>query len=160
MSKPDRRRPRPALVAAGLALLLAPLAPIAGIGRAAPEDEVAAVRRLLDRQVEDWNREDLDAFLEGYWHAPGVVFQSDSDRHDGFEAMRDRYVKRYRSEGRAMGKLAFGRVEVIPLGPDAMLARGRWGLKMPDGQEPGGLFTLILRKRPEGWKIVHDHTSS
>ena len=31
---------------------------------------------------------------------------------------------------------------------------------MPDGTKPGGLFTVILRRFPEGWKIVHDHTSS
>ena len=31
---------------------------------------------------------------------------------------------------------------------------------MPDGAKPGGLFTLIFRKFPEGWKIVHDHTSA
>jgi beta-aspartyl-peptidase (threonine type) len=31
---------------------------------------------------------------------------------------------------------------------------------MPDGSTPGGLFTVIFRKFPEGWKIVHDHTSA
>jgi hypothetical protein len=31
---------------------------------------------------------------------------------------------------------------------------------MPDGSTPGGLFTVIFRKLPEGWKIVHDHTSA
>jgi ketosteroid isomerase-like protein len=30
---------------------------------------------------------------------------------------------------------------------------------MPDGSRPNGLFTLILRRLPAGWKIVHDHTS-
>jgi hypothetical protein len=31
---------------------------------------------------------------------------------------------------------------------------------MPDGAKPAGLFTVILRKLPEGWKIIHDHTSA
>jgi beta-aspartyl-peptidase (threonine type) len=74
--------------------------------------------------------------------------------------MRDRYRKRYQAEGRAMGSLEFSGVEVIVLAPDAALARGRWRLTMPDGQKPGGLFTLLLRKLPEGWRIVHDHTSA
>ena len=30
---------------------------------------------------------------------------------------------------------------------------------MKDGSEKGGLFTLIFHKFPEGWKIIHDHTS-
>lgn len=129
--------------------------------RAQPGDSssVQAVRAVLERQAADWNRGDLDGFLAGYWKSPRVVFQSAGQRYDGWEAMRDRYRRRYQAEGRAMGKLAFSGLEIEPLGPEAVLARGRWDLKMPDGSTPGGLFTLILRKFPEGWKIVHDHTS-
>jgi beta-aspartyl-peptidase (threonine type) len=154
------RRLTPALTAGALAL--AALFWSAGFGRAgagADGDEAAAVRKLLDRQADDWNRKDLDAFLEGYWHAPGVVFQAGATRTDGFEAMRARYRDRYQAEGKEMGKLAFTGVDVIVLAPDAAFARGRWQLTMSDGQRPGGLFTLLLRKLPEGWRIVHDHTS-
>ncbi len=73
--------------------------------------------------------------------------------------MRDRYRKNYQAEGKAMGTLAFADVEVEPLAPDVALARGRWSLVKPDGSRPHGLFTLILRRLPGGWKIVHDHTS-
>jgi ketosteroid isomerase-like protein len=124
------------------------------------EDSVRAVREVLDRQVVDWNKGDLDAFLAGYWNSPKVVFQSGGQRFDGFEAMRDRYRRRYQAEGKAMGQLAFSSLEIEPLGPEAFLARGRWRLTMPDGAKPGGLFTVIFRKLPEGWKIVHDHTSA
>ena len=27
-------------------------------------------------------------------------------------------------------------------------------------ESPTGIFTLILRKLPAGWRIIHDHTSS
>ncbi len=121
---------------------------------------ITAVRAVLDRQVADWNRGDLDAFLAGYWNSPKVVFQSGGQRIDGWEAMRDRYRRRYRAEGRAMGQLVFSGLDIEPLGPEAALARGRWQLTMPDGSTPGGLFTVIFRKFPEGWKIVHDHTSA
>jgi hypothetical protein len=59
-----------------------------------------------------------------------------------------------------MGRLRFDGVEVIPLGADAALARGAWRLKMADGQEPHGLYTLLLRRLDGAWRIVHDHTSS
>lgn len=120
----------------------------------------SAVKDVLDRQVVDWNKGDLDGFLAGYWNSPKLVFQSGGQRSDGWEAMRDRYRRRYQAEGKAMGQLAFSNIEVEPLGPDAMLARGGWRLTMLDGAKPGGLFTLIVRKFPEGWKIVHDHTSA
>jgi beta-aspartyl-peptidase (threonine type) len=127
----------------------------------APADPpaVGEVRALLDRQVADWNRKDLDGFLAGYWDSPDVVFQSGADRTRGFAAMRDRYRKNYQAEGKAMGTLAFSDVEVELLAHDVALARGRWALVKPDGSRPHGLFTLIVKRLPGGWKIVHDHTS-
>jgi beta-aspartyl-peptidase (threonine type) len=59
-----------------------------------------------------------------------------------------------------MGKLDFSDLEIMPLGPQSAMARGRWHLVMSDGKEPHGLTTLILRKFPEGWRIVHDHSSA
>src|SRR5271155_1139368 len=50
--------------------------------RGAPE---RAVRAVLDRQVVDWNKGDLDGFLGGYWNSPKVVFQSGGQRYDGWE---------------------------------------------------------------------------
>jgi beta-aspartyl-peptidase (threonine type) len=129
-------------------------------GQANREDPICAVRVVLDRQVADWNRGDLDGFLAGYWNSPKVVFQSGGQRLDGWGAMRERYRRRYQAEGRAMGRLAFSGLDIEALGPEAVLARGRWQLTMPDGTAPGGLFTVIFRKLPEGWKIVHDHTSA
>jgi hypothetical protein len=49
-------------------------------------------------------------------------------------------------------------LEIEALGPEAALARGRWQL-IRSKDKPGGVFTLIFRKLPEGWRIVHDHTS-
>ena len=45
------------------------------------------------------------------------------------------------------------------LGPDAALVLGRWHLKRDKG-DIGGVFTLVWQRFPEGWKIVHDHTSA
>jgi beta-aspartyl-peptidase (threonine type) len=124
------------------------------------EDPIAAIRAVIERQQTDWNKGDLDGFLSGYWKSPKVVFQSGGDRHDGWDAMAERYRKRYKAEGKAMGKLAFSRIEIEMLAPEAALVRGSWRLTMPDGTRPGGLFTLIFRKFADGWKIVHDHTSA
>jgi beta-aspartyl-peptidase (threonine type) len=142
-------------------LALATVAPtVSGHGSEDPNDPVAAVRAVLSRQVDDWNKGDLDAFLTSYWNSPQVVFMSGGQRFDGFEAMRDRYRRRYKSEGRAMGQLVFSELDVEALGPHSVMARGRFRLTMPDGTKPTGLFTVILRKLPDGWKIVHDHTST
>jgi beta-aspartyl-peptidase (threonine type) len=136
------------------------LASVPARGAVDSKQDVADARAVLDRQVAAWNKGDLDSFLTGYWNSPKVVFQSGGRRLIGFEAMRERYRQRYKAEGRAMGRLEFSELELEALGPEAVLARGRWQLTMPDKTTPGGLFTVILRKLPDGWKVVHDHTSS
>ena len=43
---------------------------------------------------------------------------------------------------------------------NAAFVRGSWKLTMSDGKTPHGLFTLVFRKFPDGWKIIHDHSSA
>ncbi len=142
----------------GVGRLPAQTPPVAA--RPAADSATAAITKVLDDQTAAWNRGDLDAFLGGYWRSPQVVFQSGGTRHNGFDATRDRYRKRYQGDGRAMGRLSFSAVEIEPLGADAAFVRGRYALVMPDGTHPSGLFTLIFRRFDQGWKITHDHTST
>jgi beta-aspartyl-peptidase (threonine type) len=120
----------------------------------------AAVRAVLDAQVEAWNRGDLEGFMAGYWRSPELVFCSGATLTKGWQATLEGYRKRYQAEGREMGRLRFDAVEVLPMGPDAAAARGAFRLRMSDGQEPHGLFTLLLRRIDGAWRIVHDHASS
>ena len=118
----------------------------------------AAIRQVLDKQVEAWNRQDLDAFMQGYWHSPKLTFFSGATENRGWDAALERYRKAYKSEGRQMGKLAFSDLQIEILGPAAAFVRGSFHLTMPDGKQPHGIFTLVFRKFPEGWRIIHDHT--
>jgi uncharacterized protein (TIGR02246 family) len=123
-----------------------------------PADAQAAIRQVLDKQVAAWNRQDLDAFMQGYWHSPELTFFSGATESRGWEAALERYRKAYQSEGRQMGKLAFSDLRIETLGPGAAFVRGGFHLSMPDGKQPHGIFTLVFRKFPEGWRIIHDHT--
>jgi beta-aspartyl-peptidase (threonine type) len=125
---------------------------------APPEAAEVAIRRVLDAQVEAWNKGDLETFMTGYWSSPELSFFSGGDKYRGWQATLDRYRKRYQSEGQEMGRLTFRELDIQVLGPDSALVRGRWQL-VRSKDKPGGLFTLIFRRFPEGWRIVHDHTS-
>jgi ketosteroid isomerase-like protein len=120
----------------------------------------ASVEQVLRTQQEAWNRHDLEAFMTGYWNSPELTFFSGAHETSGWQGALERYQKAYQSEGKEMGKLEFSGLRIEPLGPDAAFVRGAWHLTMSDGKTPHGLFTLVLRKFPDGWKIVHDHTSA
>jgi beta-aspartyl-peptidase (threonine type) len=123
-----------------------------------PTNHQTAIRQVLDKQVEAWNRQDLDGFMQGYWRSPELTFFSGATAHRGWDAAMERYRKAYQSEGRQMGKLAFSDLQIETLGPAAAFVRGSFQLTMPDGKQPHGIFTLVFRKFPEGWRIIHDHT--
>jgi uncharacterized protein (TIGR02246 family) len=138
----------------------AALAAATPLAVAAPADATAPVRALLDAQVAAWNRGDLEGFMAGYWRSPELVFCSGATVSKGWDATLERYRKRYQAEGREMGTLRFESLELEPLGPDAAFARGEYWLRMSDGQQPHGRFTLVLRRLSGSWRIVHDHTSA
>ncbi len=120
----------------------------------------AAVEHVLRTQEEAWNKHDLETFMAGYWNSTELTFFSGAKESRGWQATIERYRATYASPGHEMGKLEFSGLRIEILGADAAFVRGAWQLTMSDGKTPHGLFTLIFRKFPEGWKIVHDHTSA
>ena|ERR1700730_1154667 len=120
-----------------------------------PRSEITEV---LNAQQEAWNRGDIEAFMDGYWRSEETIFVSSDEVSRGWEKVLDRYKKKYTNRA-TMGMLTFSNLEITPLGDDAAVVLGAWKLKRAK-DEPRGRFTLIFRRFPEGWKIVHDHTSA
>jgi ketosteroid isomerase-like protein len=118
----------------------------------------AAILEVLKNQQVNWNRGDVDAFLEGYWHSPELTFAGTSGIARGWDAVRARYKKNY-ADREAMGQLEFSALEFRFLGADAALVLGHWHLARAKG-DVGGVFSLVWERFPEGWRIIHDHTSA
>jgi uncharacterized protein (TIGR02246 family) len=117
-----------------------------------------AIRAVLAAQDAAWNRGDIDGFLAGYWHSPELTFSGSSGVSRGWDAVLARYKKVYPDRA-AMGELNTSELEIRFLGSDAALVLGKWHLKREKG-DIGGVFTLVFQRFPEGWKIIHDHTSA
>jgi beta-aspartyl-peptidase (threonine type) len=147
-----------AFIAIDVACLLNPVGHTI-FGQGIRESLNEPVRQVLDSQVAAWNKGDLKGFMDGYWKSDKLTFFSVDKVEHGWQATYDRYQKRYQAEGREMGKLSFSDLDIQMLGDDTAWVRGRWKLVLSK-ESPGGLFTLIFKKLPEGWKIVHDHTSA
>jgi len=127
----------------------------------APEQTAKAptqIRSVLQAQQDAWNRGDIDGFMNGYARSVSTVFISEDTVRRGWQIVRDRYRKKYSSRAK-MGTLTFFDLEITLLSSDSAIASGRWKLKRANDQ-PHGRFTLILKRLPEGWRIVHDHTSA
>ena len=121
-------------------------------------DIASESQNVLRAQQDAWNRGDIDAFMTGYWRSDETVFVSGDEVTRGWEKVLDRYKKKY-SDRAKMGTLTFSDLEITPLSNNSAVALGRWHLKRAN-DEPHGRFTLIFRHFPDGWKIVHDHTSA
>jgi uncharacterized protein (TIGR02246 family) len=124
----------------------------------ARDQDKTAIAAVLNAQQAAWNRGDVDAFLVGYWHSPELTFSGTSGVSRGWDGVMARYKKNYPDQA-AMGRLDFSELEYRFLGPEAALVLGRWHLDREKG-DIGGVFSLVWQRFPEGWKIVHDHTSA
>lgn len=152
----------PRHVPAALALLtLLPFLAVAA-SRLTPQPDSSAderaIRDVLTTQQAAWNRGDIPTFLQGYWESPDLTFASSDGIVRGYEGLLQRYQKSYPS-AQAMGQLDFSGLEIHSLGPDSSLVLGHWHLRRAMG-DAGGVFTLIFRRFPGGWRIIHDHTSA
>ena len=119
---------------------------------------IDAIKAVIDAQRDAWNKGDIEGYMQGYDKSDNTVFVSGDNVTRGWQMVLDRYRKNYNSREK-MGTLTFSDLETTLIGTDAAIVLGRWHLQRA-GDEPHGRFTLIFRKTKQGWKIVHDHTSS
>ncbi len=143
-----------------LGMLLTALLALAGCAASPPaaDTEAASIRAVLAGQSAAWNRGDIDGFMQGYWNSEQLRFASGDSVTYGWAAANQRYHAHYPDRA-AMGALEFSDLDVELLAPDAAIVFGRWALQR-EHDRPHGLFTLVLRKTPDGWKISRDHTSA
>ena len=139
-------------------LLISALSACAHFSAGHKADPAADIRATLDAQVAAWNRGDLEGFMQGYWHDDALRFASGGRVTHGWQTTLEHYRKGYPDRS-AMGTLSFSELEIEPLADDTALVFGHWSLQRAKDQ-PHGLFTLLLRKTADGWKITRDHTSA
>ena len=144
-----------------LAILFAALAAACGTSRNAPSppaDPTPDIRSTLTGSAEAFNRGDLDGHLAIY------LEQATMMTANGPRPGRDRIkagfsTKYFGPDGKPYQQLGFDSLAVHPLGNDHAYVTARWSLRCGGRPDLGGWFTLIWERRPEGWRVIHDHTS-
>jgi uncharacterized protein (TIGR02246 family) len=122
--------------------------------------EEVAIKKVLDDQVNAWNRGDLDSFVRSYENSPAITFIGKTVSR-GYDGVLTRYRTNY-PDKLHMGTLFFEEVEVRLLGKEHALVIGRFVLDRTQagGGPASGRWTLVGHKTKDGWKFIHDHTSN
>lgn len=116
------------------------------------------IRRVLLAQAAAWNRGNISAFMESYWHSDSLVFLGRKGPTYGWQQTLDNYRRSY-PDAAAMGQLTFSDLRITPDGPRAAHVVGRWHLARPTAGDAGGYFLLVFRQVQGQWVIVADHTN-
>ncbi len=122
------------------------------------QPDIESVRKLLSDQVKAWNRGDIEGFMKGYWNSDSTVFVSGGNLSRGYNQLLARYKQTYDTREK-MGRLEFTDLAIRTISSRAAIVTGVFRLYRSKDQ-PWGRFTLVVEKKPEGWRITHDHTSS
>ena len=118
--------------------------------------EETSIRLVLQNQVEDWNKANIEGFMQGYWKSDSILFIGSKITH-GWDSTLARYKRSYPDEA-TMGKLRFELMDIKFITADACLVTGKYFLTR-EKDNPHGIFTLLFRKKEGKWVIVYDHTS-
>ena len=113
---------------------------------------------VLMEQQKAWNEGNINTYMQGYYKSDSLRFASGGNVTYGWQTTLDRYLKGYPDKS-IMGQLAFSEIDIKLISNTSALVFGKWELER-EQDHPWGLFTLLFQKTSEGWRIVHDHTSS
>jgi len=115
------------------------------------------IRSILTDQTIQWNKGNIEAFMQGYWKSDSLLFVGKTGPKYGYQTTLENYKKNY-PDAATMGKLDFDILKVQKLSPDFYFVLGKWALTRTIGNL-GGHYTLLFRKINNQWVIVVDHSS-
>ena len=123
----------------------------------AQNHDEAAIRQLLQKQTDDWNKGSVDDFMQGYLNSDSLLFVGKNGPKYGYLPTLENYKKSY-PDMATMGKLTFDIMQMKPLSPQYYFVLGKWHLDRLAGNVEG-YFTLVLKKIKNRWTIIADHSS-
>lgn len=117
---------------------------------------------MLTRAAANWNRGDLDAFVDDYLPSDSTTFIGGRGLVRGPKAIRAGYAPLF-TAGAVRDSLSFEILDVDPVAPDAVNLIGRYTLARRiagrDSVTSRGPTSLLVRRVQGRWRIVHDHSS-
>lgn len=124
----------------------------------ASRQELDVIKVVLS-QEKAWNKGDIDGFMQGYKDSPETLFIG-RQLSKGYNEILAEYKHDYPNKS-SMGQLSYSELEVHPLSDTFAVCVGHYHLDRGkrEGGSAEGLFSLILEKNDDVWRIVVDHTT-
>jgi ketosteroid isomerase-like protein len=124
----------------------------------ATRQELDVVKAVL-AQEKAWNKGDLEGYEKGYKDSPDTIFIGKEISRGYAEIVQD-YKHNYPTMA-SMGTLGFSELEVHSVSDTLAICIGKYHLDRAkkEGGPADGIFSLVLEKTDQGWKIVLDHTT-
>jgi ABC-type Fe3+-hydroxamate transport system substrate-binding protein len=117
--------------------------------------EITSIQSVLEKQTIGWNNGNIQEFMKGYDQSDSLQFITQKGRTVGWQNVLNRYVSSYPTQ-KEMGKLQFKNLIVTMLDNNQAQVYGNW--EVTKDSIFSGNFSLIMKKKTEGWKIIIDHT--
>jgi uncharacterized protein (TIGR02246 family) len=123
---------------------------------AAPATPQVAITAVMADSAAGWNTGDLDRFMQVY--AADAVYVTAKGLVSGKPAIAERYRASFANGKNNRGTLSFQMLGERALDPTHHILFARWTLTGTPATETG-MTTLLFERRPQGWRIVADHSS-
>jgi ketosteroid isomerase-like protein len=120
------------------------------------ESAEPAIRTVLDSTAAGWNRGDLAPYMAAY--SADATAGGTNGFVRGPTAIEDGMRRGFWRTGRPLQSLSYQHLEVRMLGANDALVTGQYVLTGNNQPDRTGYFTTVWEKRPEGWRMIHDHS--
>jgi hypothetical protein len=117
----------------------------------------ASPRQVLNNQLNEWNKGNIQGFMSGYWQNDSLQFLTSKGITYGWESVTNNYKKSYPTKEK-MGNLDFEILSEKKIDKKHTMIIGKWKVKDAEG-ENSGYFSLLFKLIDGNWKLILDHTS-
>ena len=121
------------------------------------DNDVNAIKQIMNQQSQCWSNGDIDGFMKGYWESDSLRFLGSRGLTKGWKTTLNNYKKTYPNAS-AMGTLKFTFISFEPLDNHKMFVVGKWALYR-EKDTLNGYYSLLWAKINGEWKVIFDHTN-
>jgi uncharacterized protein (TIGR02246 family) len=114
------------------------------------------IKNVVREKSQCWNAHDIIGYMDLFWRSSSLTAIVNGEQVVGWDKLMDAYRSGY-ADPKKMGSVALERIAVQRLDPELFLATSWFAVHLEAGDFPSA-DSMIMRRFPEGWKIVSVHS--